>query len=117
MMIQTIKVPVKKCIALGHDFNLAKLLYRAAPLILRILLPKDLFFSGKYSVPLPVHSLQTTHSVHTTCKLMMVNQVKLSERHRSAKDLLQLHVNHSSFMALQYRDSKWGTALSHLYFL
>ena len=85
---------MKKCLASGHDFNLALLVYRVTPQSNKLPLPAEMLNSRKYRVLLPMCSLQTIHQRDAVCEQMLQQQVKQSAHYiKSAKDLSPLHSN------------------------
>ena len=60
-MVQTVKISMKKCLASGHGFNLAMLVYRATPQSNKLPSPAEMFNNRKFRALLPVCSVQTAH--------------------------------------------------------
>ena len=93
-MVQTTKMSMKKCLASGHDFNLAMLVYRATPQSNKLPSPAEMLNNRKFRALLPMHSLQTSHQRDAVHEQMLQQQVKQSAHYnKSAKDLSALHPN------------------------
>ena len=56
-MVQTVKMSMKKCLASGHDFNLAMLVYRAIPQSIKLPSPAEMLNNRKFRVLLPMCSV------------------------------------------------------------
>ena len=93
-MVQTIKMTMKMCLASGHDFNLAMLVYRATPQSNKLPSPAEMLNNRKFRALLPMCSLQTIYQREAVCEQMLQQQVKQSAHYcRSAKDLSPLYPN------------------------
>ena len=85
---------MKKCLASGHDFNLAMLVYRATPQSNKLPSPAEMLNNRKFRALLPMCCLQTTHQRDAVHEQMLQQQVKQSAHYnKSAKDLSPLHPN------------------------
>ena len=60
-MVQTVKMSMKKCLASGHDFNLAMLDYRTTPQSNKLPSPVEILNNRKLRALLPMHSVQTAY--------------------------------------------------------
>ena len=63
-MVQTVKMSMKKCLASGHDFNLAMLVYRATPQSNKLPSPAEMLNNRRFRA-FPMHSVQTAYQRET----------------------------------------------------
>ena len=58
-MVQTVDLSMKNCLASGHDFNLAMLVYRATPQSNKLPSSAEMLNNRKFRALLPMHTVQT----------------------------------------------------------
>ena len=75
-MVQTVKMSMKKCLASGHDFNLAMLVYRATPQSNKLPSPAEMLNNRKLRALLPMHSVQTAHQREAVHDQMLMQQAR-----------------------------------------
>ena len=68
-MVQTVKMSMEKCLASGHDFNLAMLVYRATPQSNKLPSPAEMLNNRKFRALLPV------------CKLLIKEKLYMARVH------------------------------------
>ena len=77
-MVQTVKMFMKKCLASGHDFNLAMLVYRATPQSNKLPSPAEMLNNRKFRALLPMCSVQATHQREAVHYTMLMQQARQS---------------------------------------
>ena len=110
-MVQAIKMAMRKCLASGHDFNLAMLVYRATPLSNTLPSPAEMLNNRKFRALLPMRSVQTAHQRETGYDQMLMQQVRQSTHYnKSARHLPPLHPNQPVYVQ-QDPKSLWKPAI------
>ena len=77
-MVQTVKMFMKKCLASGHDFNLAMLVYRATPQSNKLPSPAEMLNNRKFRALLPMCSVQTAYYRQAVHDQMFMQQARQS---------------------------------------
>lgn len=107
-MVQTVKNTLKKTTAVGEDFELAMLAYRATPLSAKIPSPAELLTGRKYRVLLPTGLTKATlASQMIRDEMIAVKQRQSDHYNKSAKDLPSLAANQKVFVQLDPDTPKW----------
>ena len=98
-MVQTVKQPMRKCAAAGHDPNLAMSIYWATPLTTSIPSPAELLNGRKYRALLPTRSsTQNPHS-QVLREQMVKDKDKMCEHYNKiARDLPSLPQNQKVYV-------------------
>ena len=110
-MVQTVKMSMKKCLASGHDFNLAMLVCRATPQSSRLPSPAEMLNNRKFRALLPLRSSQPVHQREAVREQMLKQQAKQSAHHdKSARDLPPLHTNQPVYVQTDPK-SLWKPAI------
>ena len=110
-MVQTLKMSMKKCLASGHDFNLAMLVYRATPQSNKLPPPAEMLNNRKFRALLPMRSVQTAHQREAVHDQMLMQQARQSPHYnKSARDLPPLHPNQPVYLQ-QDPKSLWKPAI------
>ena len=92
LMMQTVKMSMKKCLASGHDFNLAMLAYRATPQSNKLPSPAEMLNNRKYRALLPMCSVQTAYQRQAVHEQMFMQQARKSAHYnKSTRDLPPLY--------------------------
>ena len=72
LMVQTVKMSMKKCLASGHDFNLAMLVYKATSQSNKLPSPAEMLKNRKFRALLPMNSVQTTYKKEAVHDQMLI---------------------------------------------
>ena len=100
-----------KCAAVGHDPNLAMLVYRATPLTTSIPSPAELLNGRKYRALLPTRSpIQNPH-----CQIVREQMVKDKHKmsmhyNKTARDLPSLPQNQRVYVQVHPQCNQWTPA-------
>ena len=102
---------MKKCLASGHDFNPAMLVYRATPQSNKLPSPAEMLNNRKFRALLPMCSMQTAYQREAVHDQMLMQQARQSTHYnKSARVLQPLHPNQPVYVQ-QDPKSLWKPAI------
>ena len=111
-MVQTIKQPMKKFAAAGHDPNLAMLVYRATPLTTSIPSPGELLNGRKYRALIPTRSpIQSPHSQVVPEQTVKDKEKMCKHYNKTARDLPSFSQNQGVYAQVHPQSNQWTPAI------
>ena len=109
--VQTVKQCMRKCAAVGHDTNLAMLIYRATPLTTSIPSPAELLNGRKFRALLPTRSSILNPHCQVVREQMVKDKNKMCEHYnKTARDLPPLPQNQRVYVQVHPQCNQWTPA-------